>query len=143
MSPYLIPNRLQDIVGALQIMGSAKKYKRSSEEWADKIENAPLSAQSWDDIFKQHPEFFRDSGKGEGKSNICIMWRKGLPHYPGTDERQPLDPSQIMALMDTAIQFYSQAQEEMKDKRWWFPIGAMVLSFIGAVLGAYITTIGN
>jgi len=37
MNPYLKPNRLQNIVAALQIMGSYRRYKMSIEEWKEKI----------------------------------------------------------------------------------------------------------
>ena len=135
MSPYLKNHRLQDIVGALQIMGSAKNYKRSAEKWAKKIENNPLSANSWNDIFREHPEFFREGDD----SKVCLMWRKGLPWNTETDERLPLDATQITALMETAIQFHSKALEVEKDKRWWIPVAAIVMSFVGAMLGALVS----
>ena len=43
-----------------------------------------------------------------------------------------------MALMNTALQFHAKAHEEQRDKRWWMPIFAAVLGFVGAVFGSYL-----
>ena len=134
MSPYLKKYRLQDIIGALQIMGSAKNYKRSIKGWSNKIENEPKSAASWEKVFQEHPEFFRESGKDK----YCIMWRKGLPHDKDTKEREPLTADQIKALMETALQFHAKALEEQREKRWWMPIFAAIMAFAGAILGGYL-----
>lgn len=134
MSPYLKPYRLQDIIGVLQIMGSAKNYKRSAEGWSKIIENKPLSATSWEEIFREHPEFFRESGK----NRFCIMWRKGLPQDKASGEHEPLSADQITALMDTALQFHAKAQDKRREKRWWIPIFAAIMAFAGAILGSYL-----
>src|SRR5688572_4042946 len=135
-NPYLRPNRLQDIVAALQIMGSYRTYKMSVEAWKEKIENNPLSAPTWTEVFKEHPEFFRQNDLGL----FSLMWRNGMPH--SEDSRVPLAGDQIMALMNTALQFHAKAHEEQRDKRWWMPIlaavFAAVLGFVGAVFGSYL-----
>lgn len=132
MSPYLKSNRIQDIIGALQIMGSSRNYKMSVEDWKEKFEKDPLSAEKWQVVFKAHPEFFRENNKGL----FSLMWRKGLPHVE--DTREPLTADQIKSLMDTALRFHSKALEERRDRRWWIPIFAAVMAFVGAVLGAII-----
>ena len=131
---YLKTNRLQDIIAALQIMGSCDNYKMSIEKWNDIIDNKPLSDQSWEAVFKEHPEFFRENGKGL----YSLMWRKGMPYKDKGDSREPLVAAQITALMETALQFHAKALEERRDRRWWVPIFAAITAFIGAVLGAYL-----
>lgn len=132
MSPYLKPHRLQDIVGALQIMGTYRDYKIPVEKWKEKIENNPLSAKSWDVVFTEHPEFFRKNDKGL----FSLMWRKGMPD----DEysHAPLSADQIAALLNAALQFHANAQEERRDRRWWIPLLAAIMAFGGAVLGAFL-----
>ncbi len=139
MSPYLKDYRIQDIVAALQITGSYKKYKMSAAEWEDKIENMPLSADNWECIFKEHLEFFRENNKGL----FSLMWRRGLPH----DEkgyREALSTDQINILIDTANRFHSAASEGNKwsveqiqnEKRWKQQMGLSVLTALLALVSA-------
>jgi hypothetical protein len=132
MSPYLKANRLQDIIGALQIMGSYQPYKLSLEDWKMVFENPPISAKSWSEVFTEHPEFFRKNDEGL----FSLMWRKAMPHQ--NTSRASLSADQTMALMDTALQFHAKAQEDRRDRRWWIPIVAAIMAFAGAVLGAYL-----
>lgn len=132
MSPYLKPNRLQDIIGALQIMGSYREYKMEIDDWKEIIENDPLSAQSWRNVFTEHPEFFRKNDK----DLFSLMWRKGMPHQQNS--RAPLSGDQTKALLDVALEFHAKAQEDRRDKRWAIPILAAIIGFLGAVLGAFL-----
>ena len=137
MNPYLKDYRLQDVIAALQIMGSYHRYKMSVEDWTKKIENKPLSvaeSESWRDVFKAHPEFFRENEE----HLFSLMWRKGMPHTADSKTREPLSGDQIMALMDTALQFHAKAKEEQREKRWWLPLVAAAMGFAGAVIGAYL-----
>jgi hypothetical protein len=135
-SPYLKPHRLQDVICALQIMGSYSKYKMSLDEWNGIIENRPLSAPSWYDVFTEHPEFFRKNQYEQ----FCLIWRRGMPHE--AESRAPLTAEQTRALLETALQFHAKAFEERREKRWWIPILAAVfgaiMAFAGAVVGAYL-----
>ena len=132
MFPYLKPYRLQDIVGALQIMGSYREYKLKVEDWKEIIENEPLSAENWRAVFTEHPEFFRRNDK----DLFSLMWRKGMPHQDKS--RAPLSADQTTALLNAALDFHTKAQEERRDRRWWLLILAAVMAFIGAVLGALL-----
>jgi hypothetical protein len=59
-SPYLKhSSRLADIITAIQVMGSyPQRVSRKLEKWEKRL-GAPISAPKWDDIMKEHPEFFR------------------------------------------------------------------------------------
>lgn len=161
MSSYLEKNRLQDIIGALQIMGSYKKYKMPAEKWAEKIENPPLSANNWEKIFNDHPEFFRKNDK----DLYSLMWRRGLPHDVESSYRVALTGDQISSLVDTAIRLHANAlddnrhessreegqrkwETEMKlsKSRWrqqmFLTSITAFLAFSGAVLAAWIKLSG-
>jgi hypothetical protein len=132
MSPYLKPNRLQDIIGAIQVMGSYHEYKMSVDNWKEIIENNPLSADNWSIVFGEHPEFFRKNDK----ALFSLMWRKGMPHQQGS--RAPLSSDQTAALLDTALQFHTKAVEDRREKRWWIPVVASVFAAITAFTGALV-----
>lgn len=146
MSYYLIEYRLQDLIGVLQIMGSYRTYKMSVEEWEDKIENSPLSADRWKTVFKNHPEFFRENDK----KLFSLMWRKGLPREENSSCHIALTGDQISSLVDTAIRLHSFAIEERKwssefdlsNSRWKQQIVlssfTAFLAFSSAVLAAWI-----
>lgn len=155
-SPYLIPNRLQDVLASLQFLGTYKRYKLKAERWEKWLAVAPLSASSWDVIFTQHPEFFRRNAKDE----ISLVWRRSLPkryqidtgrmlteqEIESMDEnrisRPPLDPSSLATLLEIAIRLQSEALEQKRERRWWVPvivsISGVLFGFIGAMLGAMI-----
>lgn len=59
-SPYLNePNRLAEVISAIQAMGNYKFYKLDFEGWADRISGEKNKAEHWKQVFVEHPEFFR------------------------------------------------------------------------------------
>jgi len=156
-SPYLSdPNRLADVIAAIQVMSIYKFYKLPFSEWADRI-NADFARGSyWQNIFEQHPEFFRLDGQRERAS---LVWRRQYPkrfqvdeervltkeEYDSLDDqakervsRVRLTPADIKTLVDTAINLHARALEEQKERRWWLPLASVVGGLIGGVLGALI-----
>jgi hypothetical protein len=136
-NPYLKTSRLQDVVAALQLLGSYKKYKLSAEGWEPVLENRPLSADSWMTIFGEHPEFFRTNDK----ALVSLMWRRAMPH--DNDSREPLSQEQLSTLITAALEFHAKALEQERDRRWWLPLLAALTAFAGALLGACISTLGS
>ena len=52
--------------------------------------------------------------------------------------RRPLVASQVEALMKTAIELQVRAAALEDRSRWWLPLAAAVLGFVGAVLGSLL-----
>jgi hypothetical protein len=156
-SPYLSdPNRLADVIAAIQVMSTYKFYKLPFDGWADRINADPSRATYWQNIFEQHPEFFRLDGQREKAS---LVWRRQYPRrFQVDDERvltrdeyQSLDdkakehvsrvrltPADIKTLVDTAINLHARALEEQKERRWWLPLASVIGGLVGGVLGALI-----
>ncbi len=60
-SPYLNePNRLAEVLSAIQVMGTYKFYKLDFSGWADRINGDKNQADHWGKNFEEHPEFFFD-----------------------------------------------------------------------------------
>jgi len=58
MSPCLASDRrLADIIAAIQVMGAYPWVSRKVDRWPEKL-GKPLSAQGWNTVFIEHPEFF-------------------------------------------------------------------------------------
>lgn len=155
LSPYLKdPNRLGDVVAAIQAMATYKFYKMEHASWADRIAADRAQAEKWKKIFIEHPEFFRLDFAREKAS---LVWRRQFPKRYDVDSgkeltheqfqalndvqrerisRTPLSSSDIKALVDTAVNLHSRALEHQKDKRWWTALSGAIGGLIGSIIGA-------
>ena len=156
-SPYLRdPNRLGDVVAAIQAMSTYKFYKLSFEGWADRISGNESKKDHWRSVFEQHPEFFRLDGQREKAS---LVWRRQYPRRFDVDQertltadqyaqltdekkarvsRVPLTPNDIKALIDTAINLHSRAVEHQRERRWWLALASAGGGLVGAIVGAFL-----
>lgn len=138
IDPYLLPNRLQDVLAALQFMACHPDYDLTLDEFRKRIAFEPRSAKSWGGVFPDHPEFFRQSERG---NDYSLVLRRARPK--GEDRlRPPLVPSELTMLMDIAINLQRQALEMRRERRAWLPFlltgTGIVGSLLGAILGAMI-----
>jgi hypothetical protein len=155
LSPYLNdPNRLGDVIAAIQAMAVYKFYKLSFSGWADRISADEKQSEKWKAIFLEHPEFFRLDGAREKAS---LVWRRQFPKRFDVDDervlssaefsalapekkervsRIPLSPGDIKMLVDTAVNLHSRALEHQKDKRWWIALSSAAGGLVGAIIGA-------
>ncbi len=157
-SPYLNdPNRLADVISAIQVMSTYKCYKLPFDGWADRITAGSSRGEYWQRIFEQHPEFFRLDGQ---RQKASLVWRRQYPkrfqvdeervltrgEFDALDERAKqrvsrvrLAPADIKALVDTAINLHARALEEQKEKRWWIPLASAISGLVGGVLGSLLS----
>ncbi|HEV7767474.1 MAG TPA: N-carbamoyl-L-amino acid amidohydrolase [Thermoanaerobaculia bacterium] len=156
-SPYLSDaSRLGDVIAAIQAMAVYKFYKLDFEGWADRISADSATAQRWKRIFEQHPEFFRLDTE---RNKASLVWRRQYPKRYDVDaekilsiveyksltdaekeriSRIPLTSTDISALVKAAIDLHSRALEQSRERRWWVPLIAALVGFLGAVLGTYM-----
>jgi hypothetical protein len=148
-SPYLKPDRLGDVIAALQFLGQYDDYKLSVADWDKKIATPPRSAgaSSWVKIFDEHPEFFRRNVDGL----ISLMWRRAIPK---TDDRErpPLQAETIARLIDVAIRLYATAVDAKRadeakqlqaqvDRRWWIQLAVSILTAFLALVGVLLAAL--
>ena len=156
-SPYLTsPDRLGDVIAAIQVMGIYKFYKLDFAGWADRIVGDEAQAQHWRKVIEEHPEFFRMDSKREKAS---LVWRRQRQKLFNVDSgcqisreefrklsddqklrisRMPLASTELALLLDAAIKLHSTALEHKKDRRWWIPI---IASLAGVILGVALTAL--
>jgi hypothetical protein len=156
-SPYLSsPDRLGDVIAAIQVMGTYKFYKLDFAGWADRIVGDERQAQHWRRVVEEHPEFFRMDSKREKASLVWRRQRQKLFNVDtgcqisrekfgqlGDDQklrisRMPLASTELALLLDAAIKLHSTALEHKKDRRWWVPI---IASLAGVILGGALTAL--
>ena len=158
VSPYLQPNRLADVIAAIQALSSNEDYDNTSERWSRIISGTESKAGHWREVFRQHPEFFRSTTTSAGEELFSLIWRRSLPRIEkatgkvlhaktyhqlaaGLDREEkrllygspPLQDSQVKALIDIAINLHKNAVDAQRDLRWWF---GPIASFMGTILSA-------
>lgn len=153
-SPYIKnPNRLSDVIAAIQVMAVYKFYKLTFEEWADRIVGDKSKASYWQNVFNEHPEFFR---LDQTRTKSSLVWRRSYPKVFNVDthksiskeeylslseqektriSRSPLTNSDIQTLTSSAINLSNIAEEAKKNKGWWKPA---VFALIGVILGSLV-----
>jgi hypothetical protein len=156
--PYLRPNRLTDLLAAIQTMALFDRYRRPAKRWAYLISGDESREDYWREIFDQHPEFFRPSSAHSGQ--YALVWRRagnGRYHrsfgrildqteYDALSlddkkryiSRPPVPEDQIKTLLDTAIHLHEKAVDARRERRWWVTPVIAVLSTLGSFAGAVI-----
>lgn len=157
-SPYLKPNRLADVIAAIQFLAMNERSSLSCKQWAEAISGDESKEPYWRAIFQDHTELFRKSP--DDPDHYALIWRRALPRRYFRPERKmlsqvefealpadkkkwvsrpPVPEAQIKTLVDIAITLHSRQLEQHRDWRWWVPV---VMSFVGSVLGAILGVLG-
>lgn len=157
-APYLKPNRLSDVIAAIQFMAMHERSRRSSKEWAEGIWADATKASHWKTVFDEHTELFRKAP--DGKDEYALIWRRSLQKRyfrhenrmlsqkefdALTDEekrwvsRPPLTDEQVKTLVDIAITLHEHQQNQKRDWRWKVPV---IASFLGSLVGTILTLVG-
>jgi hypothetical protein len=164
MAPYLIKGRLADVIAAIQVMASAERPERKIKDWAHELDRnrEDDTIARWTSVFQEHREFFLTYRlPGELDLKAALRWRYVLKTFDSktgkeytpveiealTDEKRwslttkPLAGDQIETLLNTAIALHTRAMEELGAARWWVPLIAALLGFVGAILGTALSAL--
>ena len=68
--PYLIENRLSDVLALIQVLALDKYGHRTESGLEKELQGKPKSADSWTVLAKGHPEFFRVAIDKEHKLSL-------------------------------------------------------------------------
>lgn len=134
---YLRPNRLSHVIAAITVMGLHQEYKQSVSEWVYRLtgideDQQPVELKThWRNIFKQHPEFFRESTSGDDKFSLIL--RRALDKRDGV--RGALTDIQAKLLIDASITLHGKQVDQYRDRRWLINL---LVPFFGGMLGATI-----
>ena len=156
-NPYLGgTDRLSDVLAAIQFLGTYRFYKVGFGYWKDRIKSKPKSAESWEQLFREHPEFFRVSDKEE---NVCLILRRARSKSFNVDteetisrderkaltdeareriSRAPLSTTDLAVLLNAAIELHGRYIAHQAERRWFVSIFAPLMGLLGVILGAVI-----
>jgi len=160
-SPYLVPNRLPDVLAAIQVMGSHFWASQEMKHWVVNLGAQPQSSATWEEVFAAHPEFFGVDHLKDGRTLYVLRLRRAyentvdektraevsaeeIQHLKSTGEYQKtrvlsrprLQASQVEALMKTAIELQVRAAALADRRRFWATLTVpAAVGLFGAVLG--------
>lgn len=158
------PRRLQDVITAVQVLGNFQTATATTEKWQNRIGTPPVSATSWEKVFKDHPEFFRtyeheeESGAQGIRITYSLVLRRSQQRTWLRTERRlatsqeitdfgsdlskltwpPVSVDQVTSLVDIAIKLHSAEWTHKEKSRWWLAIVTALAGFVGALLGALL-----
>lgn len=158
-SPYIKkPNRLSDVIAAIQAMSIYKYYKLDFSHWAERISGDANQAEYWQKVFEEHPEFFRlDSSRKKASlvwrrqyskrydvDNESIMSKEAYESLPPEKQlrvsRLPLTANDISALINIAVNIHARALEHKKESHWLIiALLSGLFSLLGALAGSGIS----
>src|SRR5258706_2347929 len=95
-APYLKPNRLADVIAAIQFMAMNERSSLSCKRWAEEISGDASKEADWRAIFNDHTEFFRKSP--DNVDNYALIWRRALPRRYYRHEARMLAQAEFDAL---------------------------------------------
>jgi len=155
-NPYLAPSRLPNLIAAITALGSYRRYNQDAAGWSDRICGDENRAAEWRQLFKEHPEFFRFS---KGEKSIALVWRRQLPkrfdivnqvevdllddqkyHAGDGFSRKPLEPNELTALISVAVEMHARAIDHQNASKWWVPLAAGSLAFVGGLVGTWMSS---
>jgi hypothetical protein len=162
MDVYLKPGRLANVIAAIQVMASAERPEGEIENWAYTLDRnrEEKTINKWTGVFQEHPEFFLTYRlESDSKLKAALRWRYAFKTYDSATGKEykpaeidalppetrkllttkPLTGDQVETLLNTAIGLHTRVLEAINSRRYWIPMFAAVLGFVGAVLGALLS----
>ncbi len=127
MRHYTKTGRLADVVGLIQVLSLDEAPHRSEQGLCRELQDSPLSADSWTQVAREHPEFFRVVP--DGTHAVSLIARHVLPRDEGGHHPQ-LSDELVGRLLQSAIDLYDR--QVRLEERWTYLILIWV-ALIGAV----------
>ena len=104
-SRYLKTDRLADVLALIQVLAMDEKAKRSEDGLRKELQGQPRSSGSWQQLGKEHPEFFRVHD--EVDAPISLVARYVTPNI-GDGKRAPLENTLLQLLLRIAVDMHDR-----------------------------------
>jgi hypothetical protein len=157
-SPYLKNSfRLADLIAAIQVLGTYQFASRTLEKWEKRLGRKPMSADSWLQVFREHPEFFTI----QDEELVSVVWRRSRERvfdtlngqvlgwseaakmkqeenqdgYEKRLSRPPLSTAEVSKLIDIAINLHEREIKHRQERRWWI---TAAIGILGLVISAFV-----
>jgi hypothetical protein len=140
---YLQSGRLGDVLALIQLLAFDKHGYRTETGITRKLGRSPLSAESWLQIAKAHPEFFRVRSKESDpdrteRAALIIRYIVGkVEDEDGDKSRPPLSTELGANLFRIAIDLHDKQVARSKE---WQPY---IIAILGAVVAIAVALLKN
>ena len=132
--PYTKLGRLQEVLALIQVLSLDEYTHRSEQGMNTELQGGPSSSDSWTDLAREHPEFFRVRSDDK---NIALVARHVMPKDAAGHKREL--PSEIMQkLFQTAIDLHDR---QIAAAEWWKSFMPLWAALIGGILGTASTLV--
>jgi len=130
---YTTPGRLQEVLALIQVLSLDEYSHRTESGMVAELQGNPSSSDSWTDLAREHPEFFRVRSDDK---NIALVARHVMPR--DGDRKREL-PSEIMQkLFQTAIDLHDRQKAAAE---WWKSFMPLWAALIGGIFGTISTLV--
>lgn len=130
--PYTKSGRLADVLALIQVLALDQHAHRSLSGIDDELQAKPGSSDSWIDVAKEHPEFFRI--RKDGDHILSLVSRHVLPENQKGIREMP--SGLVQSLLEVAIDLHDR--QVAASERWknWIPLASALLA---ALIGSATT----
>ncbi len=143
---YLKENRLQEVIGLIQVLAYDKNTSRSEVGLQDDLGYNPISAKSWLEVVSMHPEFFRIWPEESQTKRTALVSRYVLDYEKrgdGEEKRPILSPDQVSRLIDIAIQMHDKQVTRSKKWQTFIPLISVIIVATASIVVALIKSNGG
>jgi hypothetical protein len=142
-SPYLVNNRLSDVLAMIQLLALSGKTRRTEDGLMEELQGQPKSASTWLDVGSQHREFFRVKLEGAKRAHISLIARNvqdPIPNDDGNVVRPLLSADTTAKLMQLAVDLHArQVQRSEAWKTIVIPFSIAFLAAVASISAAFIS----
>jgi hypothetical protein len=113
-TPYLHPGRLSDVLALVQVLAFDPDTYRSESGLQDELQRKPGYGESWMQLAREHPEFFRVRNSPEKQPRAALLARYVLPktqQVNDEEKRPPLEPDLVKKLLELAVDLHDKQSE--------------------------------
>jgi len=137
--PYTKTGRLSDVMALIQVLALDMHSHRSEQGLNSGLQGVPKSEDSWINIAKQHPEFFRVLA--DGQNSISLVARH-VQRKQQDGLRDVLNADFVGKLIQAAIELHDREMARKYQWRAYIPlvvaITAGTFTLFGVVLKSWI-----
>jgi hypothetical protein len=129
---YARPERLADVMALIQVLALDHKDTHRSETGLCKdLQGSPRSADTWQSVAKDHPEFFRVNPE-PGKKHIVSLIARHVSPRREDRKRGPLSAEFVGNLLRSAVDIHDR--QVRRSERWTYLVPIWVALILG-ILG--------
>jgi len=132
---YTKKDKLSDVIRLISMLSQGKYAFHSEDGIKNALRGNPLSAASWEEIARDHPEFFRPQGAG----TMFALLIRSYFEKDDNEIRVELTVEQTQKLIDVAIALHDKEIQRRQMYSFRYPLWIALLALAGTVSVPIVT----